>query len=101
MSPSLLKLLDTNKPLDPAFDIEMSKWLPEQYQARQTRILNNQESQLVDPSVKKTTKTHLKGQFCGTSACRKIKGANEVTPLKTKLSNDWAIKNYAEITFSQ
>ena len=34
VSSSLLEAVDTNKPLDPVFDIGMSQWLPEEYQAR-------------------------------------------------------------------
>ncbi len=45
-----------SKPIDPAFDIGMYERLPEEYQARQKRFLNDQENQPAILPVKKKLK---------------------------------------------
>ena len=54
ISPSLLEAVDTNKPVYPSFDIGMSEWLPEEYQARhKEKIETKFERSFLDSCVRK------------------------------------------------
>lgn len=97
ISRCLLEAVDYSLPLDPAFDIGMSEWLPEDYQRRYKAFVSDKENSPCPDPAKKKLKLSLQkksaSRFSTVSNTEQELAAKGVIPDNTKHSNEWALRN--------
>lgn len=95
ISPALLQKIDLNKPLNPEFDLGMSKWISPEYDAAVKWSRANKENE-EPPSKKPKLSLTLKKKSSDRFSTDEFKeAAKGVIPNNTKSSNEWAMRNLA------